>query len=191
MPNNVTNHLLVEGSPNEVARFFAQAKGEKSDFDFNNFVPMPGDVFQGNLGQEERQQYPGEKNWYDWSIANWGTKWNAYDVCVNPPIARFDTAWGVPVALLVAASKIFPELTFTNEWIEETLESAGILVIKAGQVESDRSESCSAWNAKASEFIHPLNMKYNRDSYVSYLEECQEDECPHSAYAFHLKLAQA
>ena len=32
-------------------------------------LPMPKNIFQGGLGQEEKEKY-GKNNWYDWSIAN-------------------------------------------------------------------------------------------------------------------------
>ena len=59
-------------------------------------------------------------NWYDWSIKNWGVKWNASDtqiwedgdlVCVS-----FDTPWGPPVEFLQKLSK---KCVFYLEWEEE------------------------------------------------------------------------
>lgn len=40
----------------------------------------------------------GFNNWYDWNVANWGTKWNAYDTYVfNEVITCFNTAWSPPI----------------------------------------------------------------------------------------------
>jgi len=63
---------------------------------------MPSNIFQGNLGKEEREQY-GENNWYDWSVAHWGTKWDtdAQNVFYDGETLTlcFDTAWAPPIEL--------------------------------------------------------------------------------------------
>lgn len=55
--------------------------------------------------------------WYEWSIANWGTKWNSYDgveVLVGPGryVFRFETAWAFPVPIFDALSQRYPSLVF-------------------------------------------------------------------------------
>lgn len=42
----------------------------------------------------------GCKTWYEWSIQNWGTKWNAYDISVSDNVLEFDTAWASPTPVL-------------------------------------------------------------------------------------------
>lgn len=49
----------------------------------------------------------GASDWYNWSIINWGTKWNAYDVNYFPHnenafVVTFDTAWSPPDAVFEA-----------------------------------------------------------------------------------------
>lgn len=49
----------------------------------------------------------GHASWYSWSIANWGTKWNAYsfeviDECEDRFEFRFDTAWSPPEPVFAA-----------------------------------------------------------------------------------------
>lgn len=49
----------------------------------------------------------GHISWYSWSIANWGTKWNAYDVEIlehtqEQLVFRFDTAWSPPMPIFDA-----------------------------------------------------------------------------------------
>lgn len=38
----------------------------------------------------------GYVDWYNWSIANWGTKWNASSCVVSNTFVEFDTAWAMP-----------------------------------------------------------------------------------------------
>lgn len=60
----------------------------------------------------------GHKGWYDWSSANWGTKWNAYSSVTDPEgeadscRIKFDTAWSPPRPVLIELAKREPALTF-------------------------------------------------------------------------------
>ncbi len=80
MPNHVTNKIHLSGDQKridelmEVVRYENQSLGT---MDFNKIIPMPDNIFRGSLGQRELQLY-GKNNWYDWSIANWGSKWNSF-----------------------------------------------------------------------------------------------------------------
>jgi hypothetical protein len=177
MPNNVENYLTVEGSRSDMDAFFAKALGANSQFTFNAFVPMPNNVFCENL--EDREQ---------WAVNNWGTKRDAYEVTVTPPLVCFQTAVSFPGLALLAVSSQFPHLRFTDEWIEETLESAGRFVLKGGLILEENQELCGVWESKESQYIHQLNMKYKKDYYVSYLEKCIEGKGRESPYAFYLQL---
>lgn len=57
-------------------------------------------LIEGKQALENIKKY-GHKDWYDWSIANWGTKWNAYSFQLvkedeNSLTVQFDTAWSTP-----------------------------------------------------------------------------------------------
>lgn len=77
----------------------------------------------------------GYTNWYDWRIANWGTKWNAYDTeMIDDYIIKFDTAWnGVP-DLIFALSTMFPEVEFEYIYADEDVSyNTGIGTFKEGE----------------------------------------------------------
>lgn len=64
----------------------------------------------------------GFMNWYDWNIANWGTKWNAYETKVvtegSSTVITFDTAWSAPFLVLEAlANKT--DIVFVHRWASE------------------------------------------------------------------------
>ena len=48
-----------------------------SGIDFQKIIPMPKGLWMGGINPETRAKY-GKNNWLDWSLANWGTKWNAF-----------------------------------------------------------------------------------------------------------------
>jgi len=57
----------------------------------------------------------GYKDWYDWSIAYWGTKWNSYDYRVEslkPFEFCFDTAWSFPVQVFERLAGMYPNVHF-------------------------------------------------------------------------------
>ncbi|WP_138505720.1 hypothetical protein [Nostoc sp. PA-18-2419] len=187
MANYVENYLTVEGSNQSVKAFFERANTNQSLFDFNAFVPMPPNIFQGDLGAEEEQMYPGEQNWYGWSISNWGTSSRGYTVVHKPPFVQLRTVWSVPLPVLLAASEQFPDLKFTNEWIESTLEAAGRFILQSGQIWLDESENYEMWSNKQSKYIHPLNLKYCKSEYIKHLKEfAVEEPGDDSPYVFYL-----
>jgi hypothetical protein len=112
---------------------------EHSFFDFNKIVPMPIELrnttspnyppreelkyrdpeeYKRELKRYNKQLKMKEKygydNWYDWSCANWGSKWNS---CRESEIEynrgevleyEFNTAWSMPEQIFAALSKKYP-----------------------------------------------------------------------------------
>jgi hypothetical protein len=80
------------------------------------FMPTPQelvDTVAGSFGDDEKQRELelkqlenirkyGAKDWYDWNIANWGTKWdfsleNVARVTPTCVTAAFESAWAPPI----------------------------------------------------------------------------------------------
>lgn len=100
MPNWVTNRIVFHGNQENIDRVLQYIKGNGSMIDFNKIIPMPDNIYRGDLGKRERELY-GLNNWYDWSVANWGTKWNAQHSSLNNKNTLwFDTAWSCPIPVL-------------------------------------------------------------------------------------------
>jgi len=88
----------------------------------------------------------GHANWYEWSIANWGTKWNAYDQKrISDKVVRFDTAWSVPAPVIEALSKKFAGELIRIRWADEDFgNNAGDVTFRDGEIESgDRFQNDS------------------------------------------------
>lgn len=129
MPNWVSNQLNVYGDEEKLAIIKREIANDatKEVIDFNKVIPMPehSETFyaDGNLGEAELQKY-GKNNWYDWSIVNWGTKWNCCKTeCVCTPTGlfyNFETAWDAVFPIAEAISKKYGvrvELTYFDEEI--------------------------------------------------------------------------
>ena len=109
MPNWTENNVLFVGKKKQLKTLKTMLKSKDNDFDFNNIVPMPKNIFRGLLGREEEEKY-GKNNWYHWSIDNWGTKWNSVDTTVEENGStlsyNFMTAWDCPREIVNALMRM-------------------------------------------------------------------------------------
>lgn len=103
MPNHIINILRFKNLDKEnietlISGLTTVTNGERF-FDFNKIIKTPDYIYQGNLGEKEREKY-GKNNWYDWNREHWGTKWNAYDQRIIKGKSYvefiFSTAWTMP-----------------------------------------------------------------------------------------------
>lgn len=145
MPNYVTTVLTVTGDQSLRNAMFEAIKDDQlgiGSVDFNKIIPMPENIFQGNLGEEERKKY-GKNNWYDWSVKNWGTKWNC--LCddgsqlqpINPESDQvsFQTAWNFPDPAITALAAKYPNLRFEAKWADENFgHNVGIALYEKGKL---------------------------------------------------------
>jgi hypothetical protein len=78
----------------------------------------------------------GHQDWYSWSIANWGTKWNAYDTNENEDNGiYFQTAWSTPYPVMVALSAKYPEALITVRFADEDFgNNVGEYILQNGDV---------------------------------------------------------
>lgn len=86
-------------------------------------------LIEARIAQQNKIQY-GYTDWYHWSIANWGTKWNACDVTQDHIgergfIIYFDTAWSPPVPVVEALIDRFPEADIRLSYMEPGVGFAG------------------------------------------------------------------
>ena len=109
MPNWCNNTITIRGSADKLKSIWDTA--QKQDGLLAALVPQPEDMFHGNLGEAERAECAekGIPNWYDWNVANWGTKWDVglegleYTVLEDGSAeisGWFDSAWSPPIDAL-------------------------------------------------------------------------------------------
>ena len=141
MPNDIYNVVTFNCAHERTAEILKAVEMEGCELgsiDFEKLIPMPEDVYRGPLGRDEMKQYPGEKNWYDWSVNNWGTKWNAYGYDYLPQkddALVFNTAWSAVPQVIAKLSETYPEVTVDYCWADEDFGSnTGRLQFKNGEV---------------------------------------------------------
>ncbi len=133
MPNHITNIIRFQGDPQAIAQMLQaiayddlSEHGVKADvhtIDFGKVIPQPDYLYRGNLGPAEREKY-GTKNWYDWNVSHWGTKWNSYGYCEydQPENAlKFDTAWSAPHPVIEKLSEMYPHIGIEHSWADEDI----------------------------------------------------------------------
>ena len=168
-------------SINPDASYFGTDKMEKSEFE--NLVSRlkVGDVQRYNYSLspselDERLKYSknteenikygkqvvnnilnyGVPTWYEWRIANWGTKWNSYsNFYEGGSILNFQTAWNAPKPVLLKLSEMYPDVTMELEYADEDIGSnCGRAVFCEGELQEmyypeTRKEAiefaCSVW----------------------------------------------
>lgn len=120
MPNWCDNNITIRGKAQDINAIYQQCL--KDDVDLCEAVkPVPKDldITAGRLGDEVEQkaleakeqanlEKYGHKNWYDWCVNNWGTKWDLCDAEYEYEDAgegeatlqiNCQTAWGPPCVI--------------------------------------------------------------------------------------------
>lgn len=88
----------------------------------------------GRAAFQNIRQY-GSPTWYEWSVKNWGTKWNAYDCVSGEGTLIFSTAWSAPHPVLEKLSKLYPDIVMEHRWADEDIGvNCGERTYKGGQL---------------------------------------------------------
>ena len=131
MPNWCENTLTVEGDPRIVKQFKERVKGKGTALALAKSHPMPKGL--------ENTTPPGDNpNWYDWSVDNWGTKWDVEAKLISEYEESleyfFISAWSPPVAWLKKVAKEYPALRFRLKYEEGNEGFMGIAKGDEGKV---------------------------------------------------------
>ena len=148
MPNYCSNVVEIHG-PQHILKTLVDHK-----LDFQKIHPYPKalDITAGREGADDSPEQKalvaaeesnlkkyGYKNWYDWCVNNWGTKWNAggdndamqvdYDEDVNNQsiaLFQFDTAWAPPLGVMEKLMDTHPELSIECRYHEPGVGFFGV-----------------------------------------------------------------
>jgi hypothetical protein len=154
MPNHVANNLSVWGQAEDVQMFksmFFVDNTEKATYGL--IFPMPEDLMgdysplpkrdgetdkQYQTRMKRYKKLYGADNWYDWSVSNWGTKWDVYDLYVEEDNdemlnVSFSSAWSPPIGWFQKAVEMFPTLHFTMDFIEDGDHYCGLAIGAYGE----------------------------------------------------------
>jgi hypothetical protein len=166
MPNNCDNHMKIKGSKLAIDNFIQQITRTRIDDDgtvhsFTDIAhcvkPIPEElqITSGSFGfkddgspsdqqaaydrlyAQNKEKY-GFKDWYDWSIANYGTKWGDYEgdlerVSDTEVTYTFTTAWApFHEGFMEHFAEKFPELNVVYTYSEIGMNFMGYYIIAEG-----------------------------------------------------------
>ena len=137
MPNWCMNTVKVFGEDKDIEEFKEFVKDKDLPFSFQKIEPMPEELKNTRsprLGERDKvltDKY-GADNWYDWSIINWGVKWDNSDVQFDQEDSgsiryNFDTPWGPPEGIYNILNDKFPDLSISWFYDEPGMQVAGYL----------------------------------------------------------------
>ena len=181
MPNWCDNTLNISGELNELENFYLENRNysnednKNEELDFYKSVPIPENIFIGDLSLQERQTNP--NNWYDWNLTNLGTKWNVSDAYYtkneNEIIYEFETAWSPPTSWLEKTANKYPNLIFKMKYCELGCGFAGELVLHGSViVKHETWDPNEKWNyyEENEEEINELIINYYNLKMTNYIE---------------------
>lgn len=115
----------------------------------------------GKTLYENKEKY-GATTWYDWCVANWGTKWNACEVQVSDYTIEFSTAWAFaePVMRKLAELCAKHSVDFEGEWADEDMGS-----------NTGYFESCQG------EFFYEYHNDNSNEAFAAYVRCNGESDC--------------
>lgn len=94
----------------------------------------------------------GHRDWYSWSLENWGTKWNTSETyTTSEGEVVFQTAWSTPYPVIKKLSEQNPDLLLKLRFADESIgDNCGEYHLKAGDVvyeeEYDEVQACILWD---------------------------------------------
>lgn len=145
MPNWCHNTLTVTGPKKDRERFYEENKegtDERTRLVFDKVIPTPEDLqcdspAPKDVAKKNKEKY-GYEDWYEFRIDKWGCKWNPLVNEVehgNKSLEYwFDTAWSPPSNWVLAASIMYPTLTFNLQYDEVGNGFKGEFEVKNGEV---------------------------------------------------------
>jgi hypothetical protein len=121
----VCNQLVAKGDPARIREFLEAVKGEWGPFDFRRIISAPELIAHATFARWDLEEMDAVewRKLCDWCVANWGTKWGAFDTQVDESTAhlgvvviRFSTAWTPPCPILQRLQEMFGDIGLTCRW---------------------------------------------------------------------------
>lgn len=94
----------------------------------------------------------GFADWYDWQLANWGTKWDIQAdlqlTSLYEAESSFDSAWSPPVIAMEYLSRLFPNVTIAISYDEPGVDFGGYTIFRGGGIvaEAQAGSRSTTWH---------------------------------------------
>jgi hypothetical protein len=156
MPNHCNNTVSFVGSVEDVTRLIETVKSDNRPFSFDAIVPYPKEYKDLDIAANEYEKEHGmmkrcqdgikdgfNSGGYDWCLANWDTKWDAYDFNekeITENSISFCTAWSPPINVIRELGNLFPNVQIRLEFHELGMMFMGSFEVFQGSEELEERE---------------------------------------------------
>jgi hypothetical protein len=145
---------LENGNSTNLKKRYSHSKNIDKHFDIwvDNLLKdeeIESTLEAGRIALENEKLY-GHRDWYSWSIENWGTKWNTSRTYLSKDEIVFETAWSNPYPVIFQLSQNFPDLLIKLRFADESIgDNCGEYHFKNSEIvyqtEYDEVEACVLW----------------------------------------------
>ena len=194
MPNWCDNTVEVVGAKEVLEQILTKSKDENQPFSFQQLVPQPeelegtkhhGKKATANDEQEWANALAGNRkyvytDWYNWRLANWGTKWDLdFDTTQISKIVPttdgkqfkfeigYSTAWSPALSFWQNLSEQYP-IKVKNLYAEEGVGYFGRAFIENGELDDECIDITP-------EIYKSLGVPLDEDGYVDWSDGYEYD----------------
>ena len=180
MPNWCNNTITIRGAVESLSEL--KSVVEAGEGLLQAIKPMPKELAETVKGSGDEQQtveYDGHTNWYDWCVANWGTKWDPevhLEFTDNGDgtaeiTGWFDTAWAPPIEAFQSLAD-----DWDSCYIELYYHEGGMCFV--GYWDSEGADDHYEYDSATSDTIRNMIPEYLVDEFAldEQLAEYEEDE---------------
>ena len=157
MPNWCNNSITIQGSTDTIKTLWEETNREGSGL-LNAIKPMP-EALRGTTSPDSSAKTPqpvvdGFTNWHDWSLANWGCKWDidhteGLELSDNNDgtssiTGWFQSAWAPPIEAYNTFLEDMDGCSLVADYHEPGMDFAGIYTDGDDQFMDGLGEWCEA-----------------------------------------------
>ena len=165
-------------------------RGKNNSYSFNNVIPMPEELrntvadFKGNQAMVTKY---GFNNWYDWSCAKWGTKWDVAEISKHgkkrggpfknqPMKMSLHTAWSPACPVWRKISELNPTIKIHLQYVDECIGNGfGEDIYLNGEVISERW-SDNIQDDYCKDIVEDIYSKEFVEEMIQEIKEYEEEE---------------
>lgn len=144
MPNWCSNSITIKGPAAKISAIWAAATVAESAGLLNALVPMPAGLkgtIKGTGDEAQTEEHDGYTNWYDWSVARWGTKWDvdveglSYEDLGDGTaqiVGGFESAWSPPLDCFQTYANANADVAMELKYFEPGMSFMGVWDTEGG-----------------------------------------------------------
>jgi len=159
---------MIRGQKDEVLKVKDFVTDGNNPFSFEKIYPCPPKLRSESAPNRNTQSSEfntskyGAKDWYEWCVDNWGTKWDSSETELLTELLdedtlqitwSYQTAWAPPIGVYEKLAEMFPNINIFVNFDESGMGFSGWKYYKDGAVEKEEDYGSSYYSIKT--FMEP------------------------------------